>query len=258
MTSNIHYINYKNKILKNKFANYVFFCDENLKFDVNNYSFLKINQKTLNINFEDLSKKNFLEFYTNEKQKIFFLKIKKNISSIEIEKVGSNFFKKIGINSKLDLIFLNDNIQKIFKQDNDFLNHFILGLKMQSYSFDIYKSERVNKRLSIYILSKDLSKKNKLKRIDSLIEGVNFTKDLVSEPGNILNPDEYVKRIMNLKKIGLKIKILDKKKLKKLGMNALLGVGQGSAKGSYLAIIQWDGLKKKKQTISFCRKRCLF
>ncbi|MDC0417801.1 leucyl aminopeptidase, partial [Candidatus Pelagibacter sp.] len=118
--------------------------------------------------------------------------------------------------------------------------------------------ERVNKRLSIYILSKDLSKKNKLKRIDSLIEGVNFTKDLVSEPGNILNPDEYVKRIMNLKKIGLKIKILDKKKLKKLGMNALLGVGQGSAKGSYLAIIQWDGLKKKNKPLAFVGKGVCF
>ena len=47
----------------------------------------------------------------------------------------------------------------------------------------------------------------------------------MSEPGNILHPDEYAKRINTLKKFGLKINIYDEKKLKKLGMNALLGVG---------------------------------
>ena len=50
---------------------------------------------------------------------------------------------------------------------------------------------------------------------------------LVSEPGNILHPDEYAKRLKSLKKNGLKINIYDEKKLKKLGMNALLGVGNG-------------------------------
>ena len=55
---------------------------------------------------------------------------------------------------------------------------------------------------------------------------MNLTKDLVSEPGNILHPDEYVNRIKKLRSFGLKVTILDKNKLKQLGMNALLGVGQ--------------------------------
>jgi leucyl aminopeptidase len=86
-----------------------------------------------------------------------------------------------------------------------------------------------------------------------------LTKNLVSEPGNVLHPDEYVKRIISLRSLGLKVSILDKQKLKKLGMNALLGVGQGSVRGSYLAIIEWNGSKKKKEKpLSICRKRCLF
>ena len=52
-----------------------------------------------------------------------------------------------------------------------------------------------------------------------------YTRDLVSEPGNILHPDEYVKRLLKLKKDGLKVTIYDEK-IKKMGCNALLGVGQ--------------------------------
>ena len=71
-----------------------------------------------------------------------------------------------------------------------------------------------------------------------------FARDLVSEPGNILHPDEYAKRLNALKKIGLKVTIYDEKKLKNLGMNALLGVGQGSIRGSYLVTMEWNGIKK--------------
>ena len=49
------------------------------------------------------------------------------------------------------------------------------------------------------------SAKNKL-RFKSLEIGNFYTRDLVSEPGNILHPDEYAKRLLSLKKDGLKIK----------------------------------------------------
>ena len=65
----------------------------------------------------------------------------------------------------------------------------------------------------------------------------------MSEPGNILHPDEYARRIKSLKNLGLKINVYDEKKLNKLGMHTLLGVGQGSIRGSYLVTIEWNGLK---------------
>ena len=79
------------------------------------------------------------------------------------------------------------------------------------------------------------------KNLDAILRSVNFTRDLVSEPGNILHPDEYAKRLLKLKKIGLKVTIYDEKKLKKIGMNTLLGVGQGSIRGSYLVTMEWNG-----------------
>ena len=99
---------------------------------------------------------------------------------------------------------------------------------------------------------------NKNKRFNSLIEGTNFTKDLVSEPGNILHPDEYVKRLLKLKKIGLKVSVYNKKKLKQLGMNALLGVGQGSIRGSYLVVLEWNGKKSKSKPLAFVGKGVCF
>ena len=91
-----------------------------------------------------------------------------------------------------------------------------------------------------------------------MIEGTNFTKDLVSEPGNILHPDEYAKRLLQLRKFGLKVNVFDKKKLKKLGMNALLGVGQGSIRGSYLVTLEWKGARAKKKPLAFVGKGVCF
>ena len=88
--------------------------------------------------------------------------------------------------------------------------------------------------------------------------GTFFTRDLVSEPGNILHPDEYAKRLNSLRKDGLKVTIYDEKKLKKLGMNALLGVGMGSVRGSYLVTMEWNGLKNKSKPLAFVGKGVTF
>mgnify|MGYP001345045866 CR=1 FL=1 len=90
------------------------------------------------------------------------------------------------------------------------------------------------------------------------MEGVFLTRDLVSEPGNILHPDEYAKRIVKLRKFGLKVTVYDQKRLKKLGFNALLGVGQGSIRGSYMVTIEWNGNKNKSKPLAFVGKGVCF
>jgi leucyl aminopeptidase len=73
-----------------------------------------------------------------------------------------------------------------------------------------------------------------------------------------LHPDEYAKRLSSLKKDGLKVTILDEKKLKKLGMNSLLGVGQGSIRGSYLVCLEWNGAKNNSKPLAFVGKGVCF
>ena len=102
-------------------------------------------------------------------------------------------------------------------------------------------------------------KKSILKtKLDALTEGVFLTRDLVSEPGNILHPDEYAKRITMLRKIGIKVTVYDKKKLKKMGCGALLGVGQGSIRGSYLVTMEWKGASSKSKPLAFVGKGVCF
>jgi leucyl aminopeptidase len=91
-----------------------------------------------------------------------------------------------------------------------------------------------------------------------LVEGTILTKDLVSEPGNILYPEEYSKRILSLKKLGIKIKIYNEREMKKMGMRALLGVGQGSSRQSYLVTMEWNGINKKNKPLAFVGKGVCF
>ena len=117
--------------------------------------------------------------------------------------------------------------------------------------------------LDVDIINNILGTKNKTSthnqlKFKALEEGTFYARDLVSEPGNILHPDEYAKRLNSLKKDGLKVNIYDKKKLQKLGMNALLGVGMGSIRGSYLVTMEWNGAKNNSKPLAFVGKGVTF
>ena len=139
------------------------------------------------------------------------------------------------------------------------MGHFLHGLKLKSYSFNKYKTKKDTRIISINIVGNKNkpSTKNQLK-FRALEEGTFYARDLVSEPGNVLHPDEYAKRLNSLKKDGLKINIFDKNKMKKLGMNALLGVGMGSIRGSYLVTMEWNGAKNNSKPLAFVGKGVTF
>ena len=77
-------------------------------------------------------------------------------------------------------------------------------------------------------------------------EGVFFARDLIHEPPNVLNPVTLALRAKELSKLNVKVNILDEKKMKKLGMGALLGVGMGSANPSRLITLEWNGNPNSK------------
>ena len=79
-----------------------------------------------------------------------------------------------------------------------------------------------------------------------MLDGIFLTRDLVSEPANVLYPQKFVEFCNDLKKVGVEIQIFDEKKLKTLGMNALLGVAQGSVRPARVMIMKWNGSKEKK------------
>ena len=133
------------------------------------------------------TKKNLLTFEINSKKRIVLISIKSNLKISEIENLGAKFFtytKQEKNNSEYFLI--SDTIAG---GNNNFLGHFLHGVKLKSYEFNKYKSKKNNKLLNINIVgTKNIpSTKNQLK-FKALEEGTFFTRDLVSEPGNILHP----------------------------------------------------------------------
>ena len=144
-------------------------------------------------------------------------------------------------------------------KNSNFLSYFLHGIRLKSYEFKKYKTKKDIKSITINILGKTNrpSVQTQLK-FKALEEGVFYARDLVSEPGNILHPDEYARRLLSLKKDGLKITVFDKKKLKKLGMHSLLGVGMGSIRGSYLVTLEWNGAKNNSKPVAFVGKGVTF
>lgn len=75
----------------------------------------------------------------------------------------------------------------------------------------------------------------------AVAEGVFFTRDLVNEPANVLTTDDFAARLAAMQELGLEVEILEEAELKRLGMGALLGVGQGSESPTSVVVMQWKG-----------------
>ncbi|WP_375173724.1 leucyl aminopeptidase [Pseudooceanicola sp.] len=75
----------------------------------------------------------------------------------------------------------------------------------------------------------------------SVAEGVFFTRDLVNAPANVLTTTTFADQLKDLESIGLKVEVLEEAELEKLGMGALLAVGQGSDSPSKVVVMQWTG-----------------
>jgi len=250
-------INYKTNSLNKNSSNLVLFVDEyynisGLKKHISNTEFSYISDL---LKTSDLKKK-LLFFKINSKKTIFLASIKKDFKTSDIESLGAEFHGYINYDNKNDYFI---NSESINSRIENFIGYFLHGLKLKSYEFNIYKSKKNKKIISINVIgNKNKISTQKKLRFKALEEGIFFARDLVSEPGNILHPDEYAKRINSLKKFGLKINIYDEKKLKKLGMNALLGVGQGSIRGSYLVTMEWNGAKNNSKPLAFVGKGVCF
>jgi leucyl aminopeptidase len=124
------------------------------------------------------------------------------------------------------------------------------GAVLRSYRFDIYRTtqKKTDKPslAKLNVETEDPAEAKKLwKAPEAIARGVYFTRDLVSEPPNILHPEEFAKRTRKLEELGVDVEILGEKEMAKLGMHTLLGVGQGSVRESQLVVMQWKGAKDK-------------
>ncbi|HEY8012433.1 MAG TPA: leucyl aminopeptidase [Dongiaceae bacterium] len=138
------------------------------------------------------------------------------------------------------------------------------GARLRAYRFDKYRTrekpeqKQTLKRLT-FMLDDHGAAKKAFDPLEKIAEGVTLTRDLVSEPANVIYPVTLAERAKKLADLGVHVEVLGEKQMKKLGMGALLGVGQGSAHESQLVIMQWRGAADAKQRpIAFVGKGITF
>ena len=193
-------------------------------------------------------KEDIASFDISPKKTCFIIRVKNKYKSYSPQEKGGSFFTHIKQYKKVNKIDLYaDSLDFENSKLVSFFSQFIFGFNLKSYTFNKYKTlnkEKINKKIIFKIISSHKEKiEKKYKYYDAIKEGVFLSRDLVSEPPNVLNPKRYTEEIKKLSKFGLKVEILNEVKLKKLGMNSLLGVGQGSENETFLAIIKWNGVK---------------
>lgn len=139
-----------------------------------------------------------------------------------------------------------------------------LGMALRAYSFDRYKTkrkegdeEKKTRHVTIGVADPEKTRKAWAVR-QAIANGVVTARDLVNEPANVLYPAEFARRATALKKAGVKVEVLDGRAMAKLGMRALLGVGQGSEHDSRTVIMRWDGGKKGDAPVTFIGKGVCF
>ena len=141
--------------------------------------------------------------------------------------------------------------------------HLALGAVLRSYRFDIYRTTLKDedkpslKKLTVAV-DGHLKAKKLYAAESAVAEGVAVTRDLVSEPPNVLYPESFAERCLELKSLGVEVEILTEKQMTKLGMGALLGVGLGSERGSRLVVMRWNGAAKSRKPVAFVGKGVCF
>ncbi len=135
------------------------------------------------------------------------------------------------------------------------------GMRLRAYAFNRYKSKQPEAKLlkTAAILTADAegARKRYLAR-DAVAEGVHLARDLVNEPSNVLYPAAFAERMKTLTKLGVRLTVMTPERMRKLGMNALLGVAQGSAHEARLVIMEWNGGKAGEAPLAFIGKGVTF
>ncbi len=139
------------------------------------------------------------------------------------------------------------------------------GVRLRAYKFNRYKTkkkeddETESTRADVSIAVNDVAAARKAFAPQSHVaDGAMLARELVNEPPNVLFPIEFARRATALRKLGVNVEVLDVKAMTRLGMGALLGVGQGSRQPSRTVIMRWNGGKRGEQPVAFVGKGVCF
>ena len=141
--------------------------------------------------------------------------------------------------------------------------HLALGAALRAYRFDKYRTterpERKPTLTSLTVASSTAAAAGRAYRdLAAAAEAVVFTRDLVSEPANIIYPETLAEQAAGLSSLGLDVEVLDEARMAELGMHAILGVAQGSVRPPRLVVMRWNGGADGAAPLAFVGKGVTF
>lgn len=174
----------------------------------------------------------------------------------DIEKLGGYVYSRIQTEEATLSIFNNISSSGLEIAPT----YFASGLYLKSWKFNKYITKKDKNKLSriICITQYEQINQNKWKALIEIDNSVFTVREMVSEPANVMNSEKIKDMALDLSQYGVKVKVLDKKDMAKLGMNALLGVNSGSSNPPYTVILEYLHGADNNQTISLVGKGVTF
>ncbi len=153
----------------------------------------------------------------------------------------------------------------IIDEDNatpEAIGELAAGLRLRHYRFDAYKARKEENGDGSLAVTLHVADRAAVDRAiadrDATASGTLLARDLVHQPPNVLGTLEFAAEAEKLAGLGVEVEQLDEKAMRKLGMNALLAVAQGSARPPRLVVMRWNGGKAGEQPLAFVGKGVVF
>lgn len=187
-----------------------------------------------------------------------------DVKGAGVESVAANIVGRLLTSGEKQVVFALDVPKGSKLKPAIFAAHLAMGAKLRSYTFNTYRTrnrEDYEPTLTAAVIgtSDVAGAKSAWAPREAVTQGVFLARDLVNEPPNVLSPKEFARRAKELSKVGVKVEVLGIAEMKKLGMGALLGVGQGSENESQLVVMRWNGARKKDEApVAFVGKGVCF
>jgi leucyl aminopeptidase len=168
---------------------------------------------------------------------------------LAVERWAGHAVKRTATSGAEKLVLQPDKLPGVSQADAG--AHAALGARLASYRFDTYKTklkpeQQPTLKAVEIALEGPAAARARAEKDEAVVEGVFFARDLVSEPPNVLYPESFAERLRDLETLDVEVEVLEPAMLEKLGMGALLGVAQGSARPARLVTMSWKGAGSKQ------------
>ena len=187
----------------------------------------------------------------------------KTVSDITWQNLGGNVAQKLANSGCRNVTIVADPAKSAKVKADEAAANAAYGAQLGGYRFTKYHGKKAKddkrtlRNIAVSVADAPAARRRH-KPLAAIAEGIFLTRDVVSEPPNILYPATLADECKGLSKLGLKVEVLGEARMEKLGMGALLGVGQGSRKESQLVVMRWNGGTARQKPVAFVGKGVTF